>query len=124
MDKSTETYLFSILKQIATRAAMGSAYKNWSDDFARKDIKEVWQNKSGKRQLTIKELASVNRTTLWTLGFGNWDGKIILIPLWVYNYIADGEELISINGKTNIVGKDDIDLDVRYGCIALGFTDD
>jgi len=51
------------------------------------------------------------------------DGTIRLIPLWAYNYVGDGETLVSIDGSPAVKGKDEIDLDVRFGCIAYGFTD-
>jgi hypothetical protein len=46
----------------------------------------------------------------------------MLIPLWAFNYIADGEVLTCIDGTTAIFGKDKVDNDVRFGCIAHGFA--
>ena len=59
--------------------------------------------------------------TLVDLGFGNWDGSLILLPEWVYPYIADGETLICISGETMVKGQDYIDQDTRGGWLAFGF---
>lgn len=120
---STVEYLHNLQNVFASRAAQGAAYHSWSDKFAREEVLEFWLNKEGARRLSKNDILSVNRTQLWELGFGNWDGKLILIPLWVYNYIADGEILTSISGEEKIKGQDNIDLDVRFGCIASGFKD-
>ena len=57
------------------------------------------------------------------LNFGRWsdDSQLRLIPLYLWHCIANGEVLTCIDGKTKIKGLDEIDLDVRFGCIAYGF---
>ncbi len=121
--ESPETFLFGVLRKIATQASMGAAYEQWTDEFSRKKVREVWGNKQGKRFLSKEEIMGINRSSLWTLGFANWDGKLVLIPLWAFHCIAPGEEVVSISGETKVIGKDEIDLDVRGGCIALGFKE-
>ena len=50
------------------------------------------------------------------------DGPTVwLIPLWIWNYIADNQELVCIDGSKT-TDKDLVDLDVRANCIAYGFS--
>lgn len=118
-------FLFSILNSIASAAASGAAYQSWPDDFARKEARDAWAgiDRGWGQKLTVKQLQTVRGPDRQKLGFSKWDdeGVLILIPLWAFNVIADGEELTSISGETKIKGQDEIDLDVRFGCIAWGF---
>lgn len=119
--------LSRILREIATAASAGSAYPSWNDAFARKECREVWEDlpaslrKQNGRRFTVEELKTLSAEEAGILGFRSWDGTVRLIPLWAWNYIADGEELICINGKKYVKGTDDIDLDYRAGCLAYGF---
>jgi hypothetical protein len=121
--------LFHILTSLAGSAAMGCAYKGWSDEFSRKENDEIWRDKSAslRRALgwrfTRDEILSLSDDDLMNLGFRLWDEKtgIFLIPLWFWNYIAPGEEMTSIDGTTALSGAE-IDMDVRGGCIAYGFS--
>jgi hypothetical protein len=123
----TEALLYTVLRSLANRAAQGAAYSSWSDEFARKEVREVWADKPSifreriVQRVTVADLQAVPVESLNLLGFGNWDDDLTLIPLWAWNYIADGEELTSINGETKRKGVEEIDLDVRFGCIACGF---
>jgi len=74
------------------------------------------------RKLTIAELADLGREKLYSYGFGNWDEHLILLPEWVFPYMVDGETFTAIDGEQAIKGKDHIDLDTRFGCIAYGFV--
>lgn len=128
MEQNTADFLQSVLKEIATRASMGAAYeKNWDANFARKEVVEAWKDERGHmrkarhRKVTVDELKALPVTTLRQLGFGGWEEGLTVIPLWAWNYIADGETLLCIDGKPYVKGKDAIDLDVRFGCIAFGF---
>jgi hypothetical protein len=124
---SAEDFLSSALMELASAAASGAAYKNWGDDFARKEIREVWENvgaplrKKHSRKVTLSELQAANKLRLKDMGFLNWDNDLVVIPLWAFNYVADGERLVSIFGETKTKGQDEIDLDTRFGCIAYGF---
>jgi hypothetical protein len=99
---------------------MVAAYEKWGDDFARSEIAEAWASDDVSR-LSLAEIMSVPDARLMELGFGSWDGELTLIPLWAYPLIADGEILTSISGNRKTKGQDEIDLDVRAGCIAWGF---
>lgn len=61
---------------------------------------------------------------LEALGFGHWSegSRLMLIPLKLYDTIPDGTILTSISGRVVTKGKDEIDLDTRFGCIAFGLT--
>lgn len=127
----TDTYvkLNNILLELATTAASGCAYKSWSDDFARKECREVWSDENAplrrKRGVTFtrSEIVAMNQDELNALGFHRWDDSgLRLIPLWAFNYIADGETLRDINGDYAVKGQDKINLDHRLGATAYGFT--
>ena len=123
----TYDFLSSVLRELAGSAAMGAAYSSWSDEFARKEARMVWTDaevplrRPRDRKVTVAELSTMETTALRALGFGAWDEHLTLIPLWAWHYIADGEVLTCIDGETSVKGRDDIDLDVRFGCIAHGF---
>lgn len=91
------------------------------------EIREVWgdvqsvMRRARNRRVTIAELDALTDDELFALGFGNWDGALRLIPLWAWNYIANGEELTSISDTVKVKGRDEIDNDVRFGCIAWGW---
>lgn len=129
MPNDTFNYLNSILLELAAEAAQASAYKQWDDKFTRESIRDIWMDgdaplrRKRNQQVSIGELLALSHDELSSLGFQKWDKTLRLIPLWAYHYIADGETLIGINGKTVIKDafNDDVDLDVRFGCIAYGF---
>ena len=73
------------------------------------------------RTVTVAELQSVGIDDLSLMGFINYMSVLLLIPLWAYNYIANGETLICIDGASVVKGVDHIDLEARSGCIAYGF---
>ena len=116
---------------ILTTAASAAAFHGpWSDDFCIKEIKRVWNNTTSVldkpigEPLMAEDLREVSTDDLFSLGFGRWSGdsQLLLIPIWAWNFIADGQEVISINGETKVKGTDDIDLDHRGGYLAWGFS--
>lgn len=129
-DLNAYQYLNSVLRRIVNEAAMGAAYDKWSDDFARNEVRTAWSDTKGimttpwERRVTVDELRDLTEDEFYSLGFMLWEDGQRLIPLWAFNYIADGEEFTSIMGSKVIKGQDDIDLDVRFGCIAFYFTVD
>lgn len=120
-------YLTFAMRELCATAAMTAAYPSWDDKFSRKEVREVWNDdaapmrKKRHRRVTMDELRSFTDDQRHTLGIGNWDAGLRVIPLWMWNYIADGETVTSIDGSTAVKGQDEIDLDVRFGCIAYGF---
>lgn len=119
--------LNAVLLELANSAAQGCAYEKWPDEFCRKENKEVWTDAKGpmrrprEYRFTVEELKNIPRSQLEQLGFRPWDGNYYVIPLWAFNYIADGEKLICIDNSEAVKGTDEIDLDQRFGCIAFGF---
>ena len=124
---TTLEFLRSVLCELANIAAETAAYGNWLDDFSRKEIREVWLDEKGPlrksrgRRVDIQELQLLSRDELYSMGFRNWDGHLILIPLWAYNYLAEGSELEDICGDNVVKGKDQVDFDIRGGAMAYGF---
>jgi hypothetical protein len=124
--------LHKVQMELLMAAATGAAYHQWSDEFARKEVREVWLDlqaplrKPTQYRATIEDLQSLSRDELRCLGFQRWDdgvdeASLYLIPLWVYHYIDDGSELCSVRGVRVVKGTDDINFDQRYGVIAYGF---
>ena len=72
-------------------------------------------------RVTVNDLVSIGVRDLIHVGFGNWDGILMLLPLWAVGLVAAGEQLISIDGEVATVGRDYIDTDTRGGFIAYGF---
>ena len=58
---------------------------------------------------------------------GLWDDDVPdplrLLTLDEYARVPDGAMLVSIGGKAKIKGRDEIDEDIRFGCMAWGFRD-
>lgn len=113
--------MHSLRSAILTNAACASAYDSWSDKFSREDIRKAWLG-HGYTKLTIDEIKQLSREELYSFGFMRWSDELLVIPLYLFNLIADGEELYCIDGSTEIKEAGKIDLDVRGGCIAFGFT--
>lgn len=74
------------------------------------------------QRITTAELAEIPVRDLFNLGFGNWDGNILLLPLWAFELVQQGERLTCINGEVHEIGVDYIDTDTRGGCMAYGFV--
>lgn len=72
-------------------------------------------------KLTVHMLQQTPLSKLYAEGFGNWDGNLILLPLWALAHMAEGEKLVCIDGSQVTVGKDHIDDETRGGMIAFGF---
>lgn len=109
------------------------AYKNWEDPNGFREVPnkvkaefDLSQGYSFKG-FTQEELLKVHR-------FGNWDGNIILLPLYLYPYLPIGTTLIDVTGKPIEVKPNYLDLDYsdsgyidadhRGGFIAFGFSKD
>ncbi len=124
---TVDEQLHAILLEMASVGSQGAAYDKWSPDFVKKEVREVWTNanaplrKAHDWEFTIEDFNSLTTKELKWLGFCRWDSKHWLIPLVYFNYIKDGETLVSISGIEAIKGKDYIDLDVRGGVLAYGW---
>jgi len=125
---TTEQFLFSVLSELASTAAQTAAFPSWDDAFARKEVREVWRDEEAplrrprERRVTIEQISSIPQETLLRLRFTRWDETLMLIPLWVFHYIENGEKLTGIHGVTETKTDKFDDFDVRGGCIAFGFA--
>lgn len=124
---------FSVLNKIEMikrRILNGTAeikeyHTHWGEQFSFKELNEVFSPKEtfGRKSMeyiTLDELRSLPKEKLFEHGFGNWDDKIILIPLWISYFINPDSEVISIGGDKAKLSE--CDKDTRFGCIAFGFT--
>ncbi len=98
--------------------AMAFEYDSWSDDFKLKEIREGYDKY--REELNI-DFTNFSKDELLEIGFNMWDEKLILMPLWAFHICNDGAILTSISGDEKVKGKDEIDTDIRFGCIACGF---
>lgn len=115
-DFSDYTYL---LHHVVNMVAMGQEYeKNWSDEYCLKEARRVL--KEVQDEIEWEFLLELSNQELSYLGFGRWNDKLWLIPIYLWRCVPDGTVLTSINGETKVKGKDIIDLDVRYGRLAYG----
>ena len=73
-------------------------------------------NESMKKHLDFNNITIDDAKNLRFIQRGN----LWLIPLYLLPILPDGLELTRIDGSKVIVGKDYIDNDIRYGCIAYG----
>lgn len=53
----------------------------------------------------------------------SWNGKLYLFTPKEFEQLPDGIELTCIDNTKVIKGKDEIDMDIRGGCIAFGVID-
>lgn len=118
-----------IQQVLAIEAGKHMVYSSsWSADFCRTRLEEL-------RDEIIKELGLVSFECLTgeelrDLGFGKWDeaDSILLIPIWLYPFIAPGQKLWCFGGKPILVREDYtnpdaegyIDNDQRFGYLAYG----
>ena len=98
-----------------------SSYENWSDEFCRKQVKELYAKLVEKfdgvdfTEFTVEELKQ--------LDFQLWDENTILIPVWALDCLIDGTKVVSIDGQEITFDKSKgLDKDTRFGCTAYGFT--
>jgi hypothetical protein len=135
--------LRSILLKLASIAAQGSAHDNgtvdqiytedgkyiggWSLKFRCEEIDRVIKNhqaplREKRPTYSVEELAAVPIGELYSLGFKRWSNasQLLLIPLWAWHYVKNGEPLTSI-GNERVLKNPEIDLDTRSGAVAYGF---
>ena len=113
------------IKRVILRAAAETTmYENWDKDFRLENMLKVpeivaeWENKHGSFKIDPNEMT---RKELEKLEFGKWDeeGNLMLIPIWIYPYLADNLKTTSINGSKHTT-KAELDTDNRIGLLAYG----
>ena len=106
----------------ANKVAETVQYDIWSDEFCRKEIKESTETflKAMKKYIDWNNLT---KEEAWELRFRRWDEDVpnlYLIPLYLLPILPIGTEVTSISGDKIIYDGQNLDNDVRFGCIAYG----
>lgn len=94
-------------------------YKNWSNDCKSEKLEEVLEEMSKVMKSKI-DFNDITVEDAKLLRFRKWKGNLYLIPLYLLSALPDGLVVYSILGDKKIIGKDYIDNDIRFGCIAYG----
>lgn len=125
MKKQLTTFqkCLNIQSQILQRATSALCY-NWSNEFKLsnllevKDVVERWQEKGQSYKINPNDLSTYQ---MRVLGFSKWDkkSKLMLIPFWLYPFLADEFECTSISGSKH-TKLSEIDNDQRFGFLAYG----
>lgn len=109
-----------LLANIASNIA---AYDNWSDEFCRKKINDLYDK-------LIKEFQGVDFTKftgeeLKQLDFRWFDENLICCPAWVIDCLEPGTKMTSISNEEMIWEKPEDKnamKDTRFGVTAYGFN--
>lgn len=123
MNKNLTVVMRNVARILMNSVQAGiTYYEKRSDEFSYKEIKESYLNIKEHLSVILGDITKLSKEELNILGFEKWEEErdLYLIPLWAFDLIPDGTELESIGGDKVIKGKDEIDLDVRFGCIAYG----
>jgi len=105
---------------IMSKMAESTDYaKSWGTSFALEKAQEQMKRLRDQVKKEV-DLATFTREELKAVGFKGWseDCGMMLVPLWAHGALRDGTKLYCIDGGNAIVGKDEIDNDVRMGCLA------
>lgn len=108
--------------RLMLRMSESATYKNWSPEFARNNVTDFIAEERKTKAIDPNVFTQAQAVEL---SFGSWDGKLLLIPLWMHSFLKAGIQLKCINNDTETVsydaeGKCSIDNDHRFGCLAYG----
>lgn len=94
---------------------------NWSNEFNVSEMLEAY-DKSIEFLSEEFDILSLNKEELVELGFSTFseESELMLIPIWAYDLIPNGTKLTGLFGGEYIKGKDEVDMDIRGGCLAFG----
>lgn len=128
------SFICTVQMEMLANAGMMSSMDVYTDTYARDRTKAIWLDieddfrLSYGRKIKIKQLETIDYQRLLELGFRPnvaGPGSMLLIPLWLINYIADGETLMrpTDGGDDTSVIKvtDDFDFTPFSGCVSYGF---
>lgn len=105
---------------VANKAMQGYSYKTWTDSFARSDFRSHTQNIKKKHSFKKADFLSLTKEQRELfLGYWSKDSNLMLLPLWLFEFIDPEEELICIDGNKS--KQKDADNDTRGGYTAYGF---
>lgn len=115
MNKEIKNCLLTYANAVATTVQ----YESWSDAFCRSELKITNQKIIDivKDQLDWKHL---EKSEALDLGFVRWDEDLYLIPLWLLPVLPIGTKLVCISGNEIVYNGENIDKDIRFGCLAYG----
>ena len=117
----------------ATNIATTTQYTEWSDEYCRKVVKESTEKMLEELKKYI-DWDYLTKEEARELGFKPWDleeikekvkgelNYLYLIPLYLVPTIPIGTKLISIFGDEIVYAEKNIDIDIRFGCIAYGIN--
>lgn len=110
-----------IRKLIVNRAADVMNYTSWDYEFATQQIREIVEKIINMDDFFFIDVRKLTSEQMDDLNFGVWseESEIRLIPLWLFQFLIEECEYISITGEM-VSGKSNIDDDNRFGCIAYG----
>lgn len=109
----------------ANRVAETVQYKTWSDEFCRNEVRTATMDFLSELRKHI-DFSKFTKEEAVELRFGKWsdDTNLYLIPLYLLPIVPVGAELTSINGDKVVFDGNNVDNDVRFGCIAYGINID
>lgn len=110
---------------LANRVSQSTTYENWSDEFCRKDVKQAMS-------VFLEELKkhidwnNLDKETINLLRFKRWgeESNLYLLPLYILPIVPVGTNLTCISGNEVIYDGNNIDTDIRFGCLAYGIVID
>lgn len=113
--------ILSHLTWYASMVAQPVQY-NWSDEFSKKHISDVTDIflDNIKNEINWSNLTAIEALEL---GFRRWSNDVpdlYLIPLYLLPILPVGTEVTSIFQEKIIYNGNNIDNDVRGGCLAYG----
>lgn len=119
MNKTVETIKL-IMREICISSAMVHYYVNWKNETKIEEIDNSFNLKHDGKKFQFNP-NDLTKEELIEVGFRLWDDEtnLMLVPLYLHPYIYPNLVCESINGNERLIS--DVDLDVRFGCIAYGF---
>lgn len=96
----------------------------WSTEFKANELKKSFDKFYESAKKLDLDLDKLTVDELREMRFGKWDDEsdLWLIPLWFVPLLPIGIELTTIAGEKVTYTGDNIDLDIRFGCIAYGIV--
>jgi len=119
-DKLSFANCRGLLVQMANKLATFNQY-SWSADFCLSETKDLFKRQSEKYEINPHDFT---REELEILGCAKWEDEsdLFLLPIWMVPFLPQGFKLESFGGDFAIVGTDDFDKDIRFGCVAWGIN--
>lgn len=106
----------------ANRISETTTYSDWSDAFARQEVREATQKflEALKRYIDFENLTEKKAKELRFQKWSKDNPDLYLIPLYLLPILPIGMEVTCINGEKIIYDGHNLDTDIRCGCLAYG----